>query len=848
MPCNRETFEAVTGNPTLKASIEAARACLAKGDTKGYDGIKRALPAFCYMATFDKNKGKNGTRPENTWRLQSAARLNGLVMLDFDHLEKDVREVFASLPQHMFDDDCDSQILLAHVTPSGKGLRLVCKADAKRGNLADNQQFLSRCFKLECDASVKNADRMSFAVHTSDIIYLDKQIFDYQNDEYDKLYGDNYRGRLSPNPSRLSPNPSLVGRGGDTSEAESPGVQGNCPPPYKGGAGGESGGFDAPRFISAWLKENGTPNVGSRHLSALKLAADLRYFCDNNADNIKAVIVLAPFVQDIIKERGEHEIDDICKDVVERKMNINMPKKLQGIASTSSATVAAEAEEQRLMAKYAEFWQRLEPLMTEIYDLPTYRMENYNKLGGVFIAGAMYCTLLTRCYYRHYDGELQRMNPQVYIIGNPASGKGEAEKLDQTIMAPVIVADRAGRDAEREYKRQSKERSTSSKAQKGEALKRPEFPIRYLPSKTSNAVFYRRQLNAVELVNGEKFPLHLYTFDSELDSNTAAQSSGNWIGKHDIELKAFHNEFTGVDFMNNDSVNDLLQIFYNNVCTGTPLSLNRKVNPRNVNDGLCSRMAIFRMVPTKYVMIDKGNRILNNEKRCKLKEWAFKFDKLQGEMPIRKLVDHVYKLCEQSAAQAEMESDDVLDYLRKRAVFYATWFTVPRILERAVNRLSRLSPNPSLVGRGGDTSKMESSGKKKGMQGYCSPPYKGGAGGESAGSDWSSAVMSCVKVEKSDLDFATLIYDAVIFWQDYFFGRMLQDSWDDAKRDMRQRVRNTHNVFVYNNLQKVFTLKDMTKNSTMSDAAARKQAERWVTDGYIKRKARGQYEKNVNSI
>ena len=193
MPCNRETFEAVTGNPTLKTSIEAARACLAKGDTKGYDSIKRALPAFCYMATFDKNKGKNGKRPENTWRLQSAARLNGLVMLDFDHLDKDPREIFASFPEHMLDDDCDNQILLAHVTPSGKGLRLVCKADAKRGNLANNQQFLSRCFKLECDASVKNADRLSFAVPATEIIYIDNQLFTYQNDDYDKMFGDLYR-------------------------------------------------------------------------------------------------------------------------------------------------------------------------------------------------------------------------------------------------------------------------------------------------------------------------------------------------------------------------------------------------------------------------------------------------------------------------------------------------------------------------------------------------------------------------------------------------------------------------------------------------------------------------------
>ena len=42
-------------------------------------------------------------------------------------------------------------------------------------------------------------------------------------------------------------------------------------------------------------------------------------------------------------------------------------------------------------------------------------------------------------------------------------------------------------------------------------------------------------------------------------------------------------------------------------------------------------------------------------------------------------------------------------------------------------RPCRLSPNPSLVGRGEDTLKADNSGS----QGNCSPPYKGGVGGES---------------------------------------------------------------------------------------------------------------------
>ncbi|MBO4462820.1 MAG: hypothetical protein J5797_01325, partial [Prevotella sp.] len=612
--------------------------------------------------------------------------------------------------------------------------------------------------------------------------------------------------------SRLSPNPSLSGRGGDTSKAESAstkkGVQGNCTPPYKGGAGGESAysynGIPFQTIVDRWIKQNGTPEVGARHLSALKLAADLRYLCDNQPANIKAVLLLAPFVQEIIAERGEGEITDICTDVVGRKLYLTMPKKVSALLEDKGKESKKDEEVSKaLLSTYSLFWERLKPLMTEIYDLPTYRMEDYNKLGGVFAAGTMYCTLLTRCYYQHFDGEMQRMNPQAYLIGDPASGKGEAEKMDKIIMGPVIAADKVGRDAEKEYKRQQKERSTSTKAQKGDALKRPEYVIRYLPSKTSNAIFYRRQLNAVEERDGEKFPLHLYTFDSELDSNTSAQSGGNWIAKHDIELKAFHNEFTGVDFANNDSINDVLQIFYNSVISGTPISLNRKVTPRNVNDGLCSRMAIFKMLGSSYKMIGKGNKNLNHEKRCKLQQWAFKFDKLSGEMPIKKLVDHVYKLCEDSAVQAELEHDKVLDYLRKRAVFYATWFTVPRIMERAV---------------------LEAEKKKE------ADPVK------------------LMKVEKSDLEFSTLIYEAIIYWQDFFFGRMLQESWDNAERDMKPRVKNSQNSFAYNNLPRQFTLKDVEQDANLSYRAASSQVRRWVEAGIVKRVKQGVYQKIQDTI
>ena len=104
---------------------------------------------------------------------------------------------------------------------------------------------------------------------------------------------------------------------------------------------------------------------------------------------------------------------------------------------------------------------------------------------------------------------------------------------------------------------------------KGQAPVRPELPILYLPTNTSNSVFFRRTENAMEeQENGDMLPLHLYMFDSELASANKRNGGADWIGKRDMELKAFHNEETGVDYANKDSVNALMRIYWNSVTTG----------------------------------------------------------------------------------------------------------------------------------------------------------------------------------------------------------------------------------------------------------------------------------------
>ena len=763
--------------------------------------LKRGLPAFIFQSTFDETTSPKGIT--GAWRKQEATKLTGLVVMDIDHVDdpRALYEKCTAEPTLL----CTLGVLLIYITPSGKGLKIVFKARTEWGNLIDNQHQMAKLLGVEVDEACKDSARMSFICKESDILYLDKELFTYENKEFSERYTALYRD----------------GRSQGTNKKQSFGdTQGTVPQCAPGTQLGQSPcvtnevtlekdeegeytyhGIKFRKICEAWQEaQGGAPVPGDRHRTMLQMALDFRYITDNSPENIVCVLKLCGFVQDVIRERGEDEVRAVADTACERRLYRDIPKRLQAVLESAGVHASKSEPAGRAVAgaeiPYELFAERLEPLLSAPYSDACRGVERHNWLGAVFAAGAMYCTLLTRCWYLHFNGAKQRMNPQVLIIGDPASGKSFAKELDDQIMCSMRAQDEEVRAAETRYKQEQKKRGTSSKAQKQDALVEPEGMIRYLPTKTSNNIFFRRLKRAKELVDGEIMPMHLYMFDSELDSSISAQSGGAWIGKHDLELKAFHNELSGVDYANSDSINDILPVYWNSVTTGTQISLYKKFTPRNINDGLCSRVAIFPMETARYQMVKK--RVVNFQANEALKLWGFKMEQLHGELPLERLTDHVYDLCYLSAQEAEAADDRVLDYLRKRAVFYATWLTIPRIVARQYDEFKK-------------TGKLE--------------------------------------VTDDDLKFSTLMYDAVIYFQDHFFGQMLQDSWDNAAREYVPRKRNSKNAEAYRQLPETFTTKDVIEVLDLEEVnAARQQCQRWLVHGFIERVKKGKYKKIIMDI
>ncbi len=183
LPVDEAQFWALVRATEWNKNIDQFRAT-------GEVALKRRLPAFIFQATFDETTSSGGK--VGRWRKQAATRLTGLVVMDIDHVEEPL-----TLYQGWVKKGLDWKklgILLVYITPSGKGLKVVFKADVKKGNLIDNQHAMAQMLGVTVDESCKDASRMSFICKEEDILYLDKELFSYENKEFAERFNDEYRG------------------------------------------------------------------------------------------------------------------------------------------------------------------------------------------------------------------------------------------------------------------------------------------------------------------------------------------------------------------------------------------------------------------------------------------------------------------------------------------------------------------------------------------------------------------------------------------------------------------------------------------------------------------------------
>ena len=691
-------------NLKKKAAIEAWNA---KTDAEKLlafaQEIKDNSVAFIYSCyEFDETQTEKG-KPFRHRRLADC-HLNGLVMLDIDHVENPM-QIWYQLRDNQ---ELMARVKLVHITSSSFGIRIIFTANIEDGNLADNQIVFAEALGQKPDESCIDATRNSFAPKEEDILFIDDTLFNYYNEEFDKRYTQLYREKKTQPLYHEFPSDDTVIRSRtvkqsgtvlpmfDSSNISDVGQTGRTVPDCLTWRG-----FDVQKIIDArYAGKLPCKDDSNRHTESLKLATDLLLMLDGDKKTVQRIIEAQSWVQEIIAERDEDVAQTVesaaeCVAQKEKKFANSQPSKamLEAVKTATGKNYQEIVSERKgesgkrsentinsqLDAWGAEFEAMFDdfPMLKDV----CYGLKRSQYPAAVFVAGGVLMTLMTRCWYRFYHRPHQerRLNCSLYIIGHPASNKSMADDIYKILSVPVVAADKAGKAALNRYKQDQKKKAANK-----EGKDKPQGIIRIHPARTSNGQLIQDMLNAKETIDGKEIQLHMFTFDTELDNATTLQQGGSWINKQSMELKAFHNEEDGQMYQNSDSPVDEFNVTWNYIYTGTPMALKKKVNERNFGSGLSTRLAVLPMPKTNCEMIafeDMAN--IDWQRLERMKTWAYKLDTRFGELPLWDLVKKLYDWTESHMEDCKEDSTedqrDALELMLKRVPYHALNYSAPFI-------------------------------------------------------------------------------------------------------------------------------------------------------------------------
>ena len=428
--CTKEDFYKVVSSDRVKNKIAEFRKLKAEGNDKEADAKKRSLPIFIYQATFEETESKNGSKA--CWRKQEAAHLNGLVMLDIDHIDNPAK-LFMHMPPDLFEDGAKNQVMLVHITPSGKGLRVVFKADAETGDLSANQHHLATLLGVEPDEACKDASRASFSPQQEEILYINDAIFDYHDDEFEKQFGERYRKGMLDVRDKM---PDISHQTSDISPQTS----------YKGIP------FDD-IINEYWRRTGGVPVDGERNVRLHKLAVNLRGIMENKPQRILEVLPRLGLSEGEVQRVAESACKEEPKDFTYL---------LKGI-------VKDLMEERNMVDDEPETPPEMPKKLPKLIQLLISRTPDVYKPA---VAHAVFPSLAAHLYkvrFRYIDNVLHEATLMNVLMAGTGAGKDCISQPINYIMADIRKRDEENLQREKQWKQE-----VNSKGANKDKRQRPE--------------------------------------------------------------------------------------------------------------------------------------------------------------------------------------------------------------------------------------------------------------------------------------------------------------------------------------------------------------------------------------
>ena len=450
--------------------------------------LKKRLPVATFHAIFKDGKRKN-----------EDAIPSGLSIYDLDHIPNP-RAKWAEIEARKE----ELGILLAHISPSLEGLRLVFVVPVGT-SLVDAQAWMARQLGDDkYDACVKDYARCSFLVPREYVLFMDEErLFNSGTDSlHDDAVGAPLVGARMPQ-TMPQTNVHADGKGTDI----------NYPTTFKG--------IPYTTIIEEWFKQNGgEPEMGERNSKLHRLASHLRYITDNNEEHLLQILPNYGLKEDEMKSLIHHAC--IAKFY-------GMPKSLKKLLAEVEKSKEEEKEESDIINQTSDIDSpppmpvRLPPLIKLLVS-KTPKIYRPAVAHAVFPALAAHLWKTTFRYIDNIEHEATLMN---CLMAGTGAGKNCITEPINHILKDIRQRDRENLQREKEWKKEMQTKGANKdKRQRPEGL-----VIQEIDPDMTNAAFVQRLADAEE-----RF---LYTKMNEIDQFDALKTSARSKAHFQIMCLAF---------------------------------------------------------------------------------------------------------------------------------------------------------------------------------------------------------------------------------------------------------------------------------------------------------------------
>ena len=439
-PCTRDLFHGVLDDPRVEENCAA----LAENEKAYEEGRKT-------KKEHDDCKAKHKSllppfllqgMPKDARRKSQAGYIpTGLAMMDYDGLPRP-QEYFEQKVRPLLERP-DIRICWVHITPSGRGLRIVFRIPSGCPSIEAAQRWMGEQLgDPSYDACVKDITRLSFAVPRRYVLYLDEDLLFAEPEAQPEA------------PAAASPAPAPA------PQPEAPGMA------YPDTFHGERFADIARRWLTATGEAE--PKEGERHQRLLALATDLRYICENNPR----------WLFQAMPRYGlpEEEMKRICTYACEKHLSNYRPRRLE-------QALRPRPEDEDL----PELPEKLPALIALLLG-PTPDIYKAATAQGLFPALATY---VYQAYFPYIDGTLTGLGQMCLLMAPSSSGKSCVNAATDRILAPIAAQDEENRRIEQQWKDE-----VNSKGANKDKRKRPKTCVQWVEPDMTNAVLVQRLMDA----------------------------------------------------------------------------------------------------------------------------------------------------------------------------------------------------------------------------------------------------------------------------------------------------------------------------------------------------------------